>query len=162
MTISLETIAIPIEAQTALLDDAKERDLTTARRHTLFNILWRERHLNRQQLITRVEKQLGRTCFGQRAWEDTFYRDLRAVKEVFRRSGYSLKYKRDGKKPGYYLENQPALHESMRRRLKGALNELDDLQCKIYGELSPAQKFFQAVSMIESGRRVMMQRQMKS
>ena len=162
MTTSLERIPIPSEARVALLEDATERDLTTARRHSLFQILWRERHLNRGQLITRVEQQLGKDCFGRRAWEDTFYRDMRAVKNAFQRSGFRLKYMRAGKKPGYYLEGQPALHAVLLRRLKGALNELDDQQCKIYGEIPPAQKFFQAVSMIESGRRVEAIRKAKS
>jgi len=153
MTTSLEHIPIPAEARDALLEDAVKRDLTTARRHSLFQILWRERYLNRGQLISRVDQILGKDCFGRKAWEDTFYRDIRAVKNAFQRSGFDLKYLRAGKNPGYYLEGQPILHEVLIRRLKGALNELDDQQCKIYGEIPPAQKFFQAISMIESGRR---------
>jgi hypothetical protein len=151
---SLLSISVPVEANVALLKDAIARDLPTARRHWLFQILWRERYYGRAQLIERVERELGRDCFGKHAWEDTFYRDMRAVKKAFRAAGYRLKYKRSGKKPGYFLEDQPALHERMLRRIQGALAELDDQQCRIYGEIPPAQKFFQAVSMIESGRRV--------
>ncbi|RMD65485.1 hypothetical protein D6833_02900, partial [Candidatus Parcubacteria bacterium] len=60
----------------ALLHDAARRDLVTARRKALCEILWRERYLTREGLIARVEALLGKNCFGRSAWEDTFYRDM--------------------------------------------------------------------------------------
>ncbi|HXQ35077.1 MAG TPA: hypothetical protein VN843_13770, partial [Anaerolineales bacterium] len=62
------------KAQRIILQDAIERELTTARRAALLQILWHERFLTRAQLISRVELKLGRNCFGTSAWEDTFYR----------------------------------------------------------------------------------------
>ncbi|MDQ3007604.1 MAG: hypothetical protein M3R47_19765 [Chloroflexota bacterium] len=94
-------------AQEIILQDAIERDLTTARRAALLQILWRERSLNRAQLITRVELKLGRNCFGTSAWEDTFYRDMRTVKQAFKFAGHSLLYTRSKWKSGYYLKGQP-------------------------------------------------------
>ena len=64
----------------AILRDAMQWDITTARRVALLEILWHERYLTRAQLIARVELRLGRACFGLSAWQDTFYRDLRIVK----------------------------------------------------------------------------------
>ena len=66
------------------MEDAIQRDLTTARRATLLEILWHERYLTRAQIMTRVGLRLGKDCFGVSAWEDTFYRDMHVVKHTFR------------------------------------------------------------------------------
>jgi hypothetical protein len=51
-----------------VLQDAIQRDLRTARRALLVEILWQERYLTRAQLIVRVEGRLGGGCFGDAAW----------------------------------------------------------------------------------------------
>lgn len=61
--------------------DAIQRDLTTARRVALLEVLWNERYLTRSQIMARVELPLGRGCFGASVWQDSFYRDLRMVKQ---------------------------------------------------------------------------------
>ena len=63
-----------------ILHDVIQRDITTARRVALLEILWNERYLTRSQLIARVELCLGKKCFGISAWEDMFYRDMRFVR----------------------------------------------------------------------------------
>ena len=75
-------LTAPMQAREILLQDAIERDPVTARRSLLLEILWHERYLTREQLIVRVEFQLGRNCFGFSAWEDNFYRDLRIIKRA--------------------------------------------------------------------------------
>lgn len=65
------------KATEVIFQDAIQRDITTARRTSLLQILWNERYLTRAQLIARVEYRLGRNCFGIAAWEDIFYRDMR-------------------------------------------------------------------------------------
>ena len=65
---------LPSLMKEVILHDAIQRDITTARRASLLEILWNERYLTRSQLITRVELRLGKNCFGVSAWEDTFYR----------------------------------------------------------------------------------------
>ena len=62
----------------------------TARREALLRILWRERFITRRGLIARVESELGAGCFGGAAWQDTFYRDMRVVKQALATAGYSL------------------------------------------------------------------------
>jgi hypothetical protein len=79
----------------AILEDAPRRDITTARRIALLEILWNERYLTRAQLIARVELRLGKNCFGISAWEDTLYRDMRIVKQAFEAAGYRLLYSRN-------------------------------------------------------------------
>ena len=53
-----------------LLLDAAGRDLVTARRKHLLEILYHERYLTRAQLRYHVEGFLGKGCFGTSAWED--------------------------------------------------------------------------------------------
>ena len=50
----------------AILQDAIQRDITTARRVALLEILWNECYLTRSQLIARVELRLGKTALGLR------------------------------------------------------------------------------------------------
>jgi len=103
------------DAKEIILQDAIQRDITTARRSALLKILWHERYLTRAQLIARVELQLGRTCFGLSAWQDTFYRDMRIVKITFQAVGFSLLYSRKKSQTGYYLQGQPALYTDLKQ-----------------------------------------------
>jgi hypothetical protein len=137
-----------------LLQDAKERDLVTARRSELLNLLWFERFLTRDQLIVRIEMKLGKKCFGAKAWKDNFYRDMRFVKNAFSHAGYELKYSRSKERAGYYLAGEGPLHPEVKKAIRGALDELDDRQIAIYRKLSPAQIFFKAVSTIEFSAKV--------
>ena len=131
-----------------------QRDTTTARRVALLEILWNERYLTKSQLIARVELQLGKICFGVSAWEDTFYRDMRFVKQAFEASGYQLVYSRKKEQPGYYLEGQPALLSEFKQVLKGSAVEVDQRQIDIYRTLSFAQRFHQGCSISDTSRRV--------
>ena len=109
----------------AILQDAIRRDITTARRVALLEILWNERYLTRAQLIVRVKSRLGKNCFGISAWEDTFYRDMRFKKQAFAMAGYQLMYSRKKEQPGYYLEGQPALRSEIQQVLKDSAAEVD-------------------------------------
>ena len=150
----LNTETLPQKITLALLQDTASRDLVSARRQLLIRTLWLERYITRNQLIERAEFELGKNCFGAKAWEDIFYRDMRFVKKAFAQAGYSIKYSRDGLSPGYYLEHQPPLHPLLKKGIRGALEELDDQQIEIYKKLSTEQKFFQAASIINLGRKV--------
>ena len=78
---------LPPAALHVLLEDAIERDRTTARRMALLKILHQECRLTRTQLIVRVGGMLGKGCFGEYAWMDAFYRDMRIVKRALRATG---------------------------------------------------------------------------
>jgi len=138
----------------AILQDAMERDITTARRIALLDILWHERYLTRTQLIARVELRLGKDCFGASAWEDTFYRDMRLVKQAFETAGHRLLYSRNKKQPGYYLDEQPTLLSEIQQVLKTSAAEVDQRQIDIYQKLSPADRFRQGCSISDTARRV--------
>lgn len=138
----------------ALLQDATRRDVTTARRVTLLEILWNERYLTRSQLIARVELRLGKNCFGISAWEDTFYRDMRFVKQAFEAAGYRLLYSRKTEQPGYYLDGEAALSSEFKLALKGSAAEVDQRQIDIYRTLSVAERFHQGCSISDTARKV--------
>ncbi len=138
----------------AILQDAMRRDITTARRVALLETLWNERYLTRAQLITRVELRLEKNCFGVSAWEDTFYRDMRFVKQAFEAARYRLLYSRNKQQPGYYLEGQPALSFEIKQVLKGSAADVDQRQIDIYRKLSFAERFHQGCSISDTARQV--------
>ena len=145
---------LPTVIKDAILQDAMQRDITTARRVALLEILWNERYLTRAQLIARIEPRLGTHCFGILAWEDTFYRDMRFVKQAFEASEYQLVYSRKKEQPGYYLDGQPALSSEFKQVLKGSAVEVDQRQINIYSKLSFAERFQQGCSISNTARKV--------
>ena len=137
-----------------IIQDAMQRDITTARRVALLEILWNERYLTRSQLSVRVGLRLGKNCFGISAWEDTFYRDMRFVKQAFESAGYRLLYSRNKQQPGYYLDGQPALSSEIKQALMGSAVEVDQRQIDIYRTLSFAERFHQGCSISDTARKV--------
>jgi hypothetical protein len=147
-------LRLPTVIKDAILQDAIQRDVTTARRTALPEILWNERYLTRSQLIARVELRLGKNCFGISAWEDTFYRDMRFVKQAFQAAGYRLLYSRNKQQPGYYLDGQPVLLPEIEQVLAGSAAEVDQRQIDIYRKLSFAERFYQGCSLSDTARQV--------
>jgi len=142
------------KARDVIIQDAIQRDITTARRTALLEILWNERYLTRAQLIARVELRLGRKCFGLSAWQDTFYRDMRVVKGAFQAAGSSLSYSRNKQQPGYYLQGQQTISTELKKILKSSAAEVDQRQIDIYNELAPADRFRQGCSISDIARNV--------
>jgi hypothetical protein len=138
----------------ALLKDAAQRDLVTARRKLLVEFISRERYLSREALITRVETVLGKGCFGEAAWEDVFYRDMRVVKDSFRAAGYHLAYSRSQERPGYYLKGEEALGAEVARQIQGAVAEVDPRQTAVTRRLTPAERAQQGLSITHLAHRV--------
>ena len=147
---------LPETTQRYLLRDAEKRDPVTARRSHLARILLRERYLTRESLIFRVEAIMGFACFGDKSWKDNFYRDMRVVKAALKQASFELKYSRTGGRLGYYFAKEAPLHPTMKVEIAGALNEIDQEQIEIYKHLTPAQKFYQACSIIDLGNKVSM------
>jgi hypothetical protein len=147
-------LLLPVVMKDVILQDATQRDITTARRVGLLETLWNERYLTRSPLIARVELRLGKNCFGISAWEDTFYRDMRFVKQAFEAAGYRLLYSRNKKQAGYYLDGQPALSSEIKQVLKGSAAEVDQRQIDIYRKLSFAERFHQGCSISDTARKV--------
>jgi hypothetical protein len=154
MVNSMTKSTLPLVIKDTVLADAIQRDITTARRIALLEILWNERYLTRLQLIARVELRLGKNCFGISAWEDTFYRDMRFVKQAFEAAGYQLLYSRNKQQPGYFLDGQPELSAEFKQVLKTSGAEVDPRQIEIYRKLSFAERFYQGCSISDTARKV--------
>jgi hypothetical protein len=150
----MDTLHLPQKTQENLLGDAIGRDRTTARRACLAQILYHERSLTRKQLIARVEGQLGKRCFGEASWKDTFYRDMRVVKKALNAAGYQLAYSRKPHSSGYYLRDQPPLSLDLARILDGSVAEVDQAQINTYRQMSTADRFHQGVSISDTARLV--------
>ena len=150
----MTVLSLPNVMKDAIIQDATQRDITTVRRIGLLEILWNERYLTRSQLIARLELRLGKNCFGVSAWEDTFYRDMRFVKQAFEAAGCRLLYSRNKKQPGYYLDGQPALSSELKQVLMGSATEVDQRQIDIYRKLSFAERFHQGCSISDTARKV--------
>ncbi|MBC8508077.1 MAG: hypothetical protein ISR58_05365 [Anaerolineales bacterium] len=150
---------LPLETQQVILTDAAQRDIVTARRKQLLEILWRERYLTRSGLMARAEAFLGKGCFGKSAWEDTFYRDMRLVKKAFKAAGYELVYSRSKEKSGYYLRDEPSFHPLIQRAIVGAVAEVDAKQVAITSKFQPAQRVQQGFSISNLANQVVAYRQ---
>ena len=148
----MRQLETPAPANQVILQDAIQRDATTARRAALLHILSHERYLTRRQLITRVEQRLGKGIFGQCAWEDNFYRDMRLVKRAFQAAGQMLAYSRNPRRAGYYLVGQPAISVELANILHHSLAETDPRQIAIFRRLSPARRFQQGCAVSNTAR----------
>lgn len=146
--------SLPAKTREILVQDAIQRDLTTARRFALLNSLWNERYLTREQLVARLELKLGVNCFGRAAWQDTFYRDMRVVKRAFGAAGLQLKFSRSRSRRGYYLADQPPVSLQLKKILTGIAAEVDPGQIEIYRRLSAADRFRQGCAASDAARKV--------
>jgi len=144
--------SLPERMNAVLLKDAARRDIPTARRASLARILYHERYLTRAQLMVRVEALVGKGCFGKRAWEDNFYRDMRVVKKALKAEGYELKYSRKPGEEGYYLEGEPRISEQLKKIIAGAAAEIDPRQMAVVHKLTLAERFQIGCSMTDAVR----------
>ena len=142
------------KARAVIFQDALHRDMTTARRAALLDLLWNERFLTRAQLIARVDRKLGHNCFGKSAWEASFYRDMRIVRQAFSAAGFHLAFSRNKLRRGYYLLDQPPLSPELNQLLKSCSVEIDQRQIDIYRQLSPADRFHQGCAISDLARNV--------
>lgn len=149
---NMETKFLP--AQQALLEDAAQRDLVTARRKLLVELLSRERYLTRTGLMGRAEMVFGKGCFGDTSWEDVFYRDMRAVKKSFRAAGFELAYSRSKEDSGYYLKGEGKLGQTVARQIEGAVADVDPKQAAVTRTLTPAERAQQGLSITNLAHRV--------
>jgi len=155
----MDTASIPKKALETLLQDALGRDPVTARRAHLLKTLLHERYLSRQQLIVRVEGLLSKGCFGESAWEDTFYRDMRMVKKALQAAGYQLKYSRKADRPGYYLHQQPPVSAELAAILAHSVAEVDPAQIRIWRLVPPAERFRLGCSITDAAYKAVAYRQ---
>lgn len=149
----------PVQSRSFIFQDARDRDLVTARRALLLEFIWRERYLTRDGLRLRIEALLGRGCFGASAWKDVFFRDMRVVKGALKAAGYKLRYSRHPKQTGYYLAEQPALAPEIATALRSCAADIDPTQIRIFRNMTVAERFQLGFSVSEAARQVAKRRQ---
>lgn len=147
-------IQLPEPAQRVLKPYAEKQNTATVRQWHLANFLFRERYLTCESLMFRVEFRMGFASFGGKNRKANFYRDMHIVKAALKLAGYKVKYSRHQEKPGYYIFGEASLHPDMKKEIDGALKEIDQEQIEIYKRISPAQKFYQACSIINLAKKV--------
>jgi len=147
-------IQLPEPAQRILVPDKEKQNTAIVRYWHLANILFRERYLTCEALIFRVESIMGFASFGENNRKNNFYRDMRVVKAALKQIGFDLKFSRSEDKLGYYFAGEDSLHPDVKKELAGALDEIDQEQIEIYKRISPAQKFYQACSIINLAKKV--------
>jgi hypothetical protein len=146
------------KAANILLEDAIQRDRTTARRAAIVELLLHERYLTREQLMVRIEAKLGKGCFGDSAWKDTFYRDMQVAKKALRSAGFQPAYSRKSKRPGYYLRDQARVSPKLAAVISGCVAEVNRSQIEIIKQLTFAQRFRQGCSISNLARNVVAHR----
>jgi hypothetical protein len=146
------------ESAEILLQDAINRDRTTARRAALVEIFLQERYLTREHLIVRVEGKLGKGCFGASAWKDIFFRDMQLVKQALQAEGYILAYSRSSLRPGYYLRDRAGISSKLETILDSCVSEVDPSQIRILKKLTFKQRFQQGCSVSNLARTIVANR----
>ena len=149
-------IQLPKTAQDILMPGTGKQIPATVRRCHLANILFREQYLTREALMFRVESIMGLASFGEKNRTDNFYRDMHTVKVALKLAGYQVDFSRHQEKLGYYISGEEPHHPIVKKEIAGALKEIDQEQVEIYKRISPAQKLYQACSIINLGKKVSM------
>ena len=149
--------ALPTDLRLGLLEDAIERDVVTARRSTLLRLVWQESFLSGAGLIARTEAVVGRGCFGAAA-AATFRRDIRALKALLKRSGFSLRFSRRAGRGGYYVVGRPALAPGLAANIEAGLRDVDPQQVALAARLTPADRVQQAARLSDGLRRMAVRR----
>jgi len=147
-------IQLPETAQRVIIPYVEKQTRAAIRRWHLANILLRERYLTREALMFRVESIMGFASFGENNRKGNFYRDMCVVKAALKQIDFDLKFSRSMDKPGYYFAGEDSLHPDVKKEIAGALDEIDQEQIEIYKRISPAQKFYQACSIINLAKKV--------
>ena len=102
----------------------------------------------------RVESFMGFASFGENNRKNNFYRDMRVMKAALKQVGFDVKFSRSMDKPRYYFAGEDSLYPYVKKEIAGALDEIDQEQIEIYKRISPAQKFYQACSIINLAKKV--------
>jgi len=158
MACDLES-SVPVELRLGLLTDAVDRDLVTARRLALLRLVWQESFLSSTGLISRTEAILGRGCFGTAA-AATFRRDIRALKAILQRAGFSLRFSRQSGRGGYYVVGRPELAPELARMIEAGMQDVDPQQIALAARLTPADRIQQAGQLSDGLRRMAVRRLM--
>lgn len=120
----MSNTSFPIAFRLGLLEEVIYREAMTPRQSKFLRILWQESFLSGAGLNARTEANLGRDCFGAAAAR-TFRRDIRALKALLKRAGFSLRFSRRAARSGYYIVGRPDLAPELAKMTQAGIQDAD-------------------------------------
>jgi len=99
---------------------------------------------------------MGFASFGEKNRTDNLNRDMHTVKVALKLASFEVKFSRHQEKLGYYIFGEESCHPNVKKEIAGALKEIDQEQVEIYKRNPPAQKLYQACSIINLSKKISM------
>jgi hypothetical protein len=157
-----EPVAITLDSTSVLdwLAQARQQGHftpATLRRGVIARMIWQAAHQRSPGLIANVAYVLGWRIWGDNP-RQTLAADILCLRRAFAAAGHHLAYSNEPGREGLYIRGRPTLDPKFARAIRAAVAEVDPVQMAITRRLTPAQRFAQAVSMIEFVERVGAQR----
>ncbi|MFN8489095.1 MAG: hypothetical protein U0350_16020 [Caldilineaceae bacterium] len=118
------------------------------RRSLLARMIWQVSYQRSTGLIENVAYLIGWRTWGEKP-RATLAEDIRMLRHALATAGHHLAYSGQPNHKGFYIRGRPLLDPQLERRMIGAMAEIDPVQMEITRQLTPAQRFAQAMSMID-------------
>ncbi len=118
------------------------------RRSLIARMIWQVAYQRSTGLIENVAYLIGRRAWGENS-RATLATDMVHLRQVMTSAGHHLAYSHQPEHKGFYIRGRPLLDPQLERRMIGAMAEIDPAQMAITRQLTPAQRFTQAMSMID-------------
>ncbi|CAN5694222.1 hypothetical protein BH10CHL1_BH10CHL1_03730 [soil metagenome] len=128
-------------------------DLPALRRSLIARMIWQVSYQHSTGLIENIAYLIGRRAWGENP-RATLAADMLYLRRVLAIAGHHLAYSQQSEHRGFYIPGRPLLDPQLERRMLGAMAEIDPAQMAITRQLTPAQRFAQAMSMIDFVTRV--------
>jgi len=146
--LDLDLDSTPIITWLAQQRKAATLDPAALRRSMIARMIWQVSYQRSPGLIANVAYLLGWRTWGEQP-RLTLAADIYLLRRALADVGHHLAYSIKPNQRGFYIQGRPALDPQLERRMKGAMAEIDPAQMAITRRLAPAQRFAQAMSMIE-------------
>jgi hypothetical protein len=147
-TIDLQLDSTPILHWLAQARRAGSLAEPALRRSLLARMIWQASYQRSPGLIDNVAYLLGGKVWGAHP-RATLAADLLALRRALAAAGHRLRYSNQSGQKGFYVQGRPPLDPQLVKGICGAMAEVDPAQMAILRRLTPAQRFAQAMSMIE-------------
>jgi hypothetical protein len=118
------------------------------RRSLIARMIWQASYQRSPGLIDNVAYLLGRQIWGGQP-RTTLASDILALRRALADAGQRLRYSNRPGQKGFYVQGRPPLDAELVQGIYGAMAEVDPAQMAIIRRLTPAQRFAQAMSMID-------------
>ncbi len=146
--LDLHLDSTPITAWLAQQRRAATLSPAALRRSLIARMIWQVSYQRSPGLIANVAYLLGWRTWGEHP-RTTLAADICILRRTLATAGHQLAYHIKPNQRGFYIRGRPALDLQLERRMKGAIAEIDPAQMAITRRLTTAQRFAQAMSMIE-------------